>query len=289
MSQKNGIFALILLSAIYASMGIFARALSVSFPLFTQVFVRIFAAFIISSILFVPKFHWKKFSKVSRKEWMLLSARGFAFYAIGVPLFTLSILETKYGNVSFIYGLPISAFLAWIFLREKMTKEKLFYILLAFFGAIMISVKDYSHLGEWGSGEVLAFISSLVFAFTYISRRWHSKILSDAEITVGMLGVGVISLFGLMFFFSEPVPIAGWSIQLFVIVVVAGVFNAVGLFLTNFGFSRVKAILASNILTLETVFGVLIGILLYGEIPAMKELVGGVLILLSVLRMNRLK
>jgi len=61
------------------------------------------------------------------------------------------------------------------------------------------------------------------------------------------------------------------------------------IFFTNYGFEHVKTSIASNILTLEMFFAVLIGFLFFREIPSLKEIFGGVLILFSVIQMNKLE
>ena len=69
----------------------------------------------------------------------------------------------------------------------------------------------------------------------------------------------------------------------------AGTFNVANVFLINYGFEKVDAVLASNILTLESFFAILLGFLFYGEIPLVKELIGGAIIISSVIWMNQLK
>lgn len=64
--------------------------------------------------------------------------------------------------------------------------------------------------------------------------------------------------------------------------------NAVMIFLINYGFERIEAIIATNILNIETVFGLLIAALFYAEIPSAKEAVGGILIVASTIYMNNI-
>ncbi len=70
-----------------------------------------------------------------------------------------------------------------------------------------------------------------------------------------------------------------------------GILALIGLsiFFTNYGFEQIKTSIASNILTLEMFFAVLIGLVIYQEVPSLKEIIGGVLILFSVIQMNRLE
>jgi drug/metabolite transporter (DMT)-like permease len=72
------------------------------------------------------------------------------------------------------------------------------------------------------------------------------------------------------------------------IIILSGLFNVANLFLTNYGFQRVTAVLASNLLTFESLFAIGIGIVLYKEFPTIKELLGGLLIVFSAYRMNKI-
>ena len=84
-------------------------------------------------------------------------------------------------------------------------------------------------------------------------------------------------------------PSTGWTTGLLLAVIGAGSFNVINMFLTNYGFQKIKAILASNILTLESVFAVILGFIFYKEIPIAKELLGGIVIILSVIGMNKME
>jgi len=58
-------------------------------------------------------------------------------------------------------------------------------------------------------------------------------------------------------------------------------------FLVNYSFQYVEPFLANNILSLESIFALCIGILLYKEIPTIQTLIGSFLIFLSVPLMNQ--
>jgi drug/metabolite transporter (DMT)-like permease len=59
-------------------------------------------------------------------------------------------------------------------------------------------------------------------------------------------------------------------------------------FLVNYGFEHVSAVVAGNILSLEQVFGVLFGLVFYGELLNARQITGGLIILVSVILMNQL-
>ena len=65
--------------------------------------------------------------------------------------------------------------------------------------------------------------------------------------------------------------------------------NVFNTYLTNYGFQKIEAVLASNILTLEALFAVILGFVFYREVPLIKDLFGGVVIISAVIAMNKLE
>lgn len=287
--HQKGVLALVLLSLVFASMGLFARYLSTGFVLLQQVYLRVFAAFMLGLICFKNDLDFKKLKKISKKEWGLLVFRSATSYLFGVTLFTQAIILTKYSNVSFIGALPMVAILGAILLKEKLTTKKLLLVLTAFAGVVLIAVKDYSHLLVWGKGEVIALISTFAFSLSYVARKWHSDLLNNKEITQITFFLSFIMIFITSLVKGDGLPLTGWHWGLLLAVLGAGLFNVINMFLTNYGFQKVEAILASNILTLESVFAIVLGFLFYKEVPIAKELIGGIIITLSVIGMNKVE
>jgi drug/metabolite transporter (DMT)-like permease len=287
--HQKGVFSLILLALVFASMGLFARYLSTGFLLFQQVYLRMLVAFIVGYLVFHKQINLSKYKKLPIKEWLIIILRAVSYSLFGIILFTQAIIITKYSNVSFISSLPMTAVLGFVLLHEKFSYKKLALILLAFAGVILISVKDYSNIFDWGKGEILTLISTVFFSLSYIARKWQSDQLNNKELTVINFFVAFIAVFIVSILKGDGLPIFGWHWGLLLAVIGAGIFNIMNVFLTNYGFQKVEAVLASNILTLESVFAVVLGFLFYKEIPMAKELFGGFVIALSVIGMNKLE
>jgi len=287
--HKKGILALVLLTFFFASMGLFARYLSTGLFLFQQVYLRMLAAFLVGYIVFFKQINISKFRKLAPKEWLLIVVRAVSYSLFGIILFTQAILITKYSNVSFISSLPMTAFLGFVLLQEVFSFKKLFWILLAFAGVALISVEDYSKIFFWSRGEILTLISTVFFSLNYIARKWQTKKLNNKELTVINFLVAFLVVFIVSIVKGDGLPVSGWHPGLLLAVVGAGVFNICNVYLTNYGFQKVQAVLASNILTLESVFAVILGFLFYKEVPTLKELAGGIIIGLSVIGMNNIE
>lgn len=287
--RQKGVLALILLAAVYVSMGLFARYLNTGFLVFQQVYLRVFAAFFLGLICFNKDLDFSKLKKISKKEWSFLIFRAAAIYLFGVTLFTKSINIAKFGNVSFIQSIPITPIFAVILLKERLTWKKLLYILTAFLGVILIAVKDYSQFLVWGKGEFISLISTFFFAAGYTTRKLHSQLLNNKEITQITFFLSFFMLFAVSLFKGDGLPTAHWHPGLLLVVLGAGLFNVINNFLQNYGFQKVEAILAGNILTLQPVFAVILGLLFYREFPNLQEWLGGVTIILSVIGMNKVE
>jgi drug/metabolite transporter (DMT)-like permease len=286
--KTKGIIALILLAAIFASMGIFVRFLQGDFTILQQTYLRIFIAAVLGTIVFAKDIHLTKIFKISKKDWALLLLRAISLYVLAVTLVSYAYTVGKYSNVSFIQDIPFTAILGFILLKEKITKPKILYITVGFLGVILISVKDYSNLFSWGHAELFSLISGFFFAFSYIARRWQSNVLNNKEIAVYIFYIATVLLVLTSVIFGEGIPHSSWNSTILLILLGAGAFNVANLFLTNYGFEKVEAVIASNILGLETLFAVVIAIFLFHELPSIKELIGGLLIVFSVYKMNKL-
>lgn len=287
--RNKGIIALIILSFVFASMGVFVRYLQIDFTILQQTYLRVFAAFLFGCIIFYKDIDLKKITKISKKEWSILLLRSVAMYLIAVTLISEAYTLSKYSNVSFVAALPLTAVFGFILLKEKITLQKILYILLGFLGVVLIGVSDYSNILIWQKGELFALIASVFFALSYIARKWQGNILNNKEIAVMIFFISTCLLCITSFLFGESFPSANsFSSVTIAVIILAGLFNVVNLFLTNYGFQKVNAVLASNLLMLEVIFAVGLGFFLYQEIPTIKEFIGGLLIVGSAYQMNKL-
>ncbi len=283
---RKGVISLIVLAFVFATMGVFARYLSTSFELFEQTYLRIGFAFLLGVVLFYKDINWSKLRALPRRDVGILIFRAITLY-LGVTLFTEAILHTKYGNASFVSTLPLLPLFGYIFLKERLSLRTITYIGIGFIGILFITITDFDHLTV-GYGELMALLSMLAFDFSYIARRWHSDYLNNKESTVFMFVAGAIFLFATSLALGEGLPTPDqFTLIIIGTLLLAALFNVANLYLTNYGFERVKVGVAGNILTLETVFALLYSLFLFGESPLLREYIGGTLVVLSVYLVNR--
>lgn len=287
--RQKGILALVLLTMLWGIVPLIPRYLSASFFLFQQIYLRLLAGSILSAIFFRKEIDLKKLKSLPLKEWGILVFRGFIYYFLGVSLYTQALLLTKISSVHFIGAIPMTAILGFFLFKERLTLKKVILILLSFIGVATISVQDFSHLLVIGRGEMFALLSSFFISLGLVSRKWHSKKLNDKEIATLVLLFASVFLITTSLIKGEGLPICNWHTGVVLVVLVSGLLNLGIGFFQNYGFARVEAVLGSNLLSLDPVFAAILAFLVYREIPMLKEIFGGLLVISSAILMSRQK
>ncbi len=209
---------------------------------------------------------------------------------IAVGLYTLAAEKTKIGIVAFMGALPISSVLGVLLFHEKMSWQRGLLIMLSFFGAALVVLDNPGDLAHFDVGALLALLSGIIFSIMLVTRRWHSDALNNYEITAAVVGLASLMTYGLsvILYHRWFIPAGHWTAQFTTIAISAGSLSVAVNFLGNYGFEHVSAVIAGNILMLEEVFGPLFGWIFYGELLTGRDIIGGLIILLSVVVMNRL-
>lgn len=276
--------SLAVLAFTYASFGIWIRLLSPHLTLFQQMYLWLFSGTVITFILFHRKIRFSVIRKIQFREASLLFFRATTFYTIGTTLWGYAILNATYGNVAFINALPMGAILGIILLKEAITPKKFLALIISFLGLLLISVKSVSQSFSIGIGEITAFLSLFFYSLTYVIRKKQSERLNTAESTIVILALSSVSLFLLSLLLGEGIPLI--TISIIPIILTAGLANVIMQFLITYSFKNQDVVVASTILNLDTVFGIIIAIILYHEIPTYREAIGGFLICIGAIYMK---
>ncbi|MGH7246194.1 MAG: DMT family transporter, partial [Candidatus Levyibacteriota bacterium] len=283
-SRKKGIFALIVLSVVWASFGIFIRFFSPYFTSFQQIYLRLFIGGAISLLIFRKDVHFKNLLHAPKKDLLVLLFRIIVFYAIGVVFYIQAFLLTTYADVSLLGAIPTTALLGFILLREKITLQKILLILLSVIGILFITIHDVHHLFSWGRGDMVALIADFFFSLSYIGRKWQTNYFNNKELATYMLVGAFFLIFGLSLFSGEAIPtLTTFTPTITIVLLIVGILNVLSIYFVNIGFANIEAALASNIVSLESFWAVIFGFLIYKEIPSIGTLIGGIFIILSVI------
>lgn len=285
--HQRGVLAIVLLTVCYGILPLIPRYLNTSLELFQQVYLRLAFGILFLFSFFHNKIDFKRIAKLPIKEWVIVALRSFVYYFLGVVLYTQSLLLTKISNVAFIGAIPMTAILGFVLLKEKPTRSKILLVTLSFLGIVFISVRDFSHIMSFGKGEIVALLSTFFISLGFISRKWQTKSLNDSEVAILMLSFSTIFIFIGSIFKGEGLPLQNWQVGVLLALLLGGLLNAGVSFLMNYGFARLDAVLAGNLIALDPVFATLFAFIVFKESPVTKEVFGGLLIICSAILMDR--
>ena len=135
------------------------------------------------------------------------------------------------------------------------------------------------------SGNLLALISSVTWAFTIAGLRWLGRKQSD-DLSLGMVAAGNLMAFAVCL--PLALPVAHWGAPDLAAIGYLGVFQ-IGLAYVciSKGIRKVPAFEASSLLLIEPALNPLWAWLVHGEMPSAGALAGGALILAATLVHSR--
>lgn len=286
--RYKGVLAVVGLAIVYGIMPLLPRYLSVSFDLLPQVYLRLVIAAALCVFFFRGHLHFEKLRTLPRREWGLLALRAALYYLLGVVLYTQAILITKITNVLLIDMIPLTAIFGFILLKEPFSFKKAGLIALSVGGVCIVGMRDTSSLLTFGMGEAVALLSAAFMALAFISRRWHSNILNDREIATYTLFFAALMVFVVSLMQGDPLPTSGWGIGPAVVLLIGGILNVLISFFLNYGLSRVDSVLTGNILTTQIAFAAFFAYIAFGEVPLQHEIVGGLVIVVAAIALDRI-
>jgi drug/metabolite transporter (DMT)-like permease len=185
--------------------------------------------------------------------------------------------------------------LAWVILKEKVTRYQILFILISVSGVIITAAGDgnISGGGEY-KGIIFIFCAVISAALYNIFSRKASKLFTPYEITYFMMWAGTI-IFGVVFIVQG---ISKGNINVFqritpsaiVSILYLGVLSSVVAFLlSNYNLSKLKASQSSVFANLTTVVSVIAGITIRNESFGALKIIGAVMIILGVWGTNSYK
>ena len=289
--MNKGIFYLILASLCYAVMTIFIRLINTQIPPFTQMFLRYFITFALS-VIFV-RLKKQSISPNSNQDLLWLITISLFGYTLSTVFFTFSIFYTTIATALLLYStnVLITPILALMIIKEKISKNIWFAVILSLFGAILLFQPDFQSKNILGPS--LAILASIVTSYYYVGRRklkkYHASVIMLYSTLIGFITMAAASFIIEPSFYLSYIPksISHVSPFIWFILFIFAVDNFFAWYLVNKGFETIKAGEGNIILLLEPIIGVIIGITIYTEIPTVLTLLGMGLILGSIIFATR--
>jgi drug/metabolite transporter (DMT)-like permease len=165
-------------------------------------------------------------------------------------------------------------FLEPVFFKEKLRPADVVLALVTFTGVVLV-VPAFNLDNTTTQGALWGITSGLTFALLSIMNRKYARAYSS--LVVAFYQDAAAALFLIPFLFL-PAPVMTLPDMLW-LALLGIVFTGVAHSLFIRGLAHVKAQTASVIASLEPVYGILAAALLLAEMPTLRELAGGVVIL----------
>ena len=228
--------------------------------------------------------------KISRKNHLKAAIFGIMQITLYNFLFFKGLQFTSSSNATLIIasGPAMTTVMAALFLEEeKIDREKVLGIVLAFIGVALIVLNGSSKAEGSITGDLIISAAALVFAIYTIFARYVLKELTPLQLTSWGTVYGVLALFILSLFEGKPDTIdSSLIIAMIYLSLFAGVF---GFLFYNIGTKHIGASKAAIFINLVPVFGVVTSIIVLGEILLPIHILTFLLIAMGVYLVNRPK
>ncbi|VVB98499.1 EamA-like transporter family protein [uncultured archaeon] len=184
---KGVLFAL--MTALVSGTSVFVNGFAVKgFEPFSFVAVRNFAVvlFLVAAVMLVGQV--QALRSLNRKQWALLALIGLIGGGIPFLLYFkgLAMVEGA-ARASFLYRslFIVSALIATVWLREKITRNVMIGVALAMLGNVLLM--GNAAWSVWGAGELLVLGATVMWACEYVIAK---KVMNEQEISPRLLALG---------------------------------------------------------------------------------------------------
>jgi len=269
--HKKGVLLVLCAVLIFSTLGVFSRLTTLPTSLFIFYYTGV------GSLLYVSYFAYKKrlSALILEKDKRLIIASA-VLVLITIATYLESVRLTTLSNAVILhYIAPIVAvFFAIWFLKEKLVRTSAIAIIISFIGLVVLMSNEIN-IDTNATGLWYALISGLAYGILIVINK---RIVTTNDYGVVMFYQIFISfIITSPFFFlyrimPQPIDIAVIFGYAFIILVLASL-----LYLKGIQFIRAQDI--GIISYLEPLGVVMIGIFFYSEIPTIRTLIGGILIL----------
>ena len=247
-------------SGIYSSFYVFILTIAIALPYF-----------------FITK---KKVPIWSKDFWLLAFVAGYTNIS-----YVLAVIDGEVVRVMLLFYLsPVwTIFLAHFMLNEDTQKRHYIAVFISLIGAFIMFWEPGYLIHLDSKSDWLALSSGLGFAITNVMTRKHAHMTVNQKALAIWLGVIVVAMICIMFDknamptldFFRPVDAA--------IMMVIALSLFLSTLLVQFGVTQIKAVEASSFFLFEIVVAAISSYFLVGESIALKEWLGGILIIAGVI------
>lgn len=211
----------------------------------------------------------------SKKDYLFLGLLGLILAIHWTTFFySIQISTVAIGLLTFSTFPVFTTFLEPLIFKEK-TKTRDIVIAMVTLLGIFLIIPKFDLGDNLTQGAIWGIISGFTFAVISILNRKYVKKYSSLVISFYQNSTAAIVLLPFIFYTTAVFQ----AKDILLLMLLGVVFTAISHTLFIRGMIHVKAQLASIIACLEPVYGIIFAMILLGEVPSLKTLIGGVIII----------
>lgn len=255
--------------------GLFGKFLDMS-PQYIVLGRVFFASLSIGLYLFVSK---SSIKLASLKDYIIVISMG-ALLAVHWTSFFKSIQVSTVAIALLTFSAyPIFVtFIEPLMFEEKLKKIDVIFAILMFVGVVLI-VPEFDLSNNLTIGVLWGMFACLTFSIMSLLNRKLAANYSGSVITFYEQATASIVLFPILLFSKPVMTVVDWGLIILLGVVFTGLAHS--LFIG--GMKDVRAQTAGIIAGLESFYGIIFAVIILNEIPSLRELAGGLIILSTAL------
>jgi len=211
----------------------------------------------------------------SKKDYILIMMTGAVLAAHWTTFFqSIQVSSVAIGTITFSTFPLFLTFIEPIVYHEKLRMKSIVSAVILLIG-VAVTIPEFSMENQVTVGIIWGMISSLTYAIITLANRYFSRKYEGRIVSFYEQGTAAIVLLPALFLVE-----ATWRAQ-----DIIGV-AAIGCICTAFAYSlyvsaqkKVRAQTAGIISGMETVYGIIYALIFLGEVPTVRELIGGAIIM----------
>lgn len=254
--------------------GVLGRYISMSPPI-TIWWRCLFAAVILGAYCWYKKIDLKV---IRKKDWVSIILSGLFFGAHWVTYFyALHLSSVAIGMLSLFTYPVITALLEPLFFKVKLNIKHVFLGVIVLVGIYFLS-PEFNIENNQTKGVLFGLISAVFYAIRNILMKKKVASYHGSMLMFYQMVIIILILWPVLFLFETNPTINDWQALL----VLALLTTSIGHTLFIMSFKNFSVSTASIMSSIQPVYGVLFGLFFLNEIPSSNTLIGGFLILTTV-------
>lgn len=255
--------------------GVLGKFISMPPPV-TIWFRCVFAAIILGAYCWYKKIDLKIYNKRDFKA-ILLSSLLFGAHWI-TYFYALQLSNVAIGMLSLFTYPVITALLEPLFFKTKLNKTHIILGIIALIGIYFLA-PEFNLESNITKGVLFGLLSSVFYAIRNIMMKQKIAQYPGSMLMFYQMAIFLLMLWPVLFIF-EVQPTSGDWVALLILALFT---TAIGHTIFVMSFKNFSISTASIISSIQPVYGVLLGLFLLNEIPSKNTLIGGFLILTTVI------